>query len=53
MKSGLKKSSADVTAIEFKDEDHYLSNEKKAVKFYQEMDKLLTKHMGVSPYMQK
>ena len=53
MKSGLKKSSADVTAIEFKDEDHYLSNEKNAVQFYQEMDKFLTKHMGTSPYMTK
>ena len=53
MKSGLKKSSADVTAVEFKGEDHYLSNEKNAIKFYQEMDKFLTKHMGVSPYMAK
>ena len=53
MKSGLKKSSADVTAVEFKDEDHYLSNEKNAVQFYQEMDKFLTKHMGTSPYMTK
>ena len=53
MKSALKKSSADVTAVEFKNEDHYLSNEKNAVEFYREMDKFLTKHMGESPYMAK
>ena len=53
MKRGLKKSSADVTAVEFNKEDHYLSKEKNAVKFYKEMEKFLTKHMGVSPYMQK
>ena len=53
MKSGLKKSSADVTAVEFKGEDHYLSNEKNAIEFYKAMDKFLTKHMGVSPYMEK
>ncbi len=53
MKNGLKKSSADVTSVTFKDEDHYLSNEKNAKKFYQAMDKFLTKHMGVSPYIQK
>jgi len=53
MKSGLKKSSADVTAIEFDKEDHYLSKEKNAIKFYEEMDKFLKKHMGESPYIQK
>ena len=53
MKNALKKSSADVTAIEFKEEDHYLSNEKNAIKFYQVMDAFLTEHMGTSPYMAK
>jgi len=51
MKRGLKKSSAPVTAVEFKDEDHYLSNEKNAKEFYVAMDKFLKKHMGESPYM--
>ena len=53
MKNGLKKSSAKVTSLSFKDEDHYLSNEKNAKKFYQAMEKFLTKHMGESPYMPK
>lgn len=53
MKNGLKKSSADVTAVQFDEEDHYLSNEKNAKKFYKEMDKFLEKHMGKSPYMVK
>ncbi|MEP6342050.1 MAG: prolyl oligopeptidase family serine peptidase [Maricaulaceae bacterium] len=53
MKRGLKKSSADVTAVEFEKEDHYLSNEKNAVEFYQEMDKFLREHMGESPHIQK
>jgi len=35
MKSALKKSKAKVTAIEFKDEDHYLSNEKNRKEFAQ------------------
>ena len=42
-----------IAAEMFDKEDHYLSNEKNAVKFYEEMDKFLTKHMGISPYMQK
>lgn len=53
MKRGLKKSSAEVTAVEFDKEDHYLSKEKNAVKFYEEMDKFLKEHMGESPYIQK
>ncbi len=53
MQKGLKKSSADVTAVKFDKEDHYLSHEKNAKKFYMEMDKFLKKHMGESPYMTK
>ena len=53
MKAGLKKSTADVTAVAFKNEDHYLSNEKNAKAFYVAMDKFLAKHMGESPYMIK
>ncbi len=51
MKSALKKSSAKVTAIEFKDEDHFLSNEKNRIEFFEELEKFLEKSVGKSEYM--
>ena len=53
MKNSLKKSSAKLTAIEFEGDGHSLSNQDNSMRLYQEMDKFLTKHMGVSPYMAK
>ena len=50
MKSALKKSKAKVTAIEFKDEDHYLSNKKNRTKFFVELEKFLEKANGKSEY---
>lgn len=50
MKSALKKSSAKVTAIEFKDEDHFLSNKANRVKFFVELEKFLEKANGKSEY---
>lgn len=50
MKSALKKSKAKVTAIEFKDEDHYLSNKANRVKFFTELEKFLEKANGKSQY---
>ena len=51
MKSALKKSSAKVTAIEFKDEDHYLSNEKNRIEFFEELESFLESSVGKSEYM--
>lgn len=52
MKSALKKGKAKVTAIEFKDEDHYLSNEKNRKKFFMELDSFLEKAIGKSEFAQ-
>jgi len=52
MKSALKKSSAKVTALEFKDEDHFLSNQKNRIKFFEELDKFLKKSVGESEFAQ-
>ena len=51
MKSALKKSKAKVTYMSFKDEDHYLSNEKNRIKFFKGLDKFLTDTNGKSEYM--
>lgn len=51
MKSALKKSSASVTAIEFKDEDHFLSNQKNRIEFFEELEKFLESSVGKSEYM--
>lgn len=50
MKSALKKSDADVTAIEFEDEDHFLSNQDNRIKFFEELDKFLEDAVGVSEF---
>ncbi len=50
MKKSLKGSKAKVTAIEFEDEDHYLSNEKNRKKFFVELDKFLKKAVGESEF---
>lgn len=50
MKSALKKSSAKVTAVEFKDEDHYLSSKANRVRFFEELEKFLEKANGKSEY---
>ncbi len=50
MKSALKKSDADVTAIEFKDEDHFLSNQDNRIKFFEELEKFLEDAIGVSEF---
>ena len=52
MKTALKKSSAKVTTLEFKDEDHYLSNEKNRKQFFEALDKFLEKSVGVSEFAQ-
>lgn len=51
MKSALKKSSAKVTALEFKDEDHFLSNQKNRIEFFEEVEEFLEKSVGKSEYM--
>jgi len=48
----MKKSEAKVTAIEFKDEDHFLSNQKNRVKFFEELDKFLENAIGKSEFAQ-
>lgn len=52
MKSALKKSDADVTALEFKDEDHFLSNQENREKFFVELEKFLTDAIGESEFAQ-
>lgn len=52
MKSSLKKGKAKVTAVEFKDEDHFLSNEKNRKKFFEELDKFLVESLGESEFAQ-
>lgn len=52
MKSALKKSSAKVTTLEFKGEDHFLSNEKNRIQFFEELDKFLKKAVGESEFAQ-
>jgi len=51
MKSALKKSKAKVTYMEFKNEDHYLSNEKNRIKFFKGLDKFLKETNGPSEFM--
>ena len=51
MKSALRKSDADVTYLEFKEEDHFLSNQNNRQKFLVEIDKFLKKHIGKSEFV--
>ncbi|MEP1229585.1 MAG: prolyl oligopeptidase family serine peptidase [Litorimonas sp.] len=51
MKKALKKSNAKVTYMEFEDEDHYLSNQDNRIKFFEGLDKFLSKYNGPSEYM--
>ena len=50
MKSALKGSEADVTALSFKDEDHYMSKEENRMELFIELDKFLEKSVGVSEF---
>lgn len=50
MKSALKDSSADVTYMEFEDEDHYLSNEENRQDFFKALDKFLKGNLGESEF---
>ena len=50
MKSALKKSDAAVTAIEFKDEDHFLSDQSNRIAFFEALDKFLDQSVGKSEF---
>jgi len=51
MKSALKKSPAKTIFMEFKDEDHFLSNQENRQKFFKGLDKFLTEVNGKSEFM--
>jgi len=53
MKKALKKAGVDGTYMEFKDEDHYLSNQKHREDFFVGVEKFLLKVNGPSEYMKK
>ena len=53
MKSALKKAGVKATYMEFKDEDHFLSNQKNREAFFIGLDKFLTDVNGPSEYMKK
>jgi len=53
MKSALKKAGVDATYMEFKDEDHFLSNQENRQEFFKGLDKFLIKVNGPSEYMKK
>ncbi|MGJ8563809.1 MAG: alpha/beta hydrolase family protein [Alphaproteobacteria bacterium] len=50
MKKALKESPSDTTFMEFKDEDHFLSNQRNRQKFFVGLDKFLTEHLGESEF---
>lgn len=50
MKKALKKSDAKVTYMEFKNEDHYLSNQENRIKFFKGLDKFLNDNVGKSEF---
>lgn len=51
MKKALKKSDAKVTTMEFKGEDHYLSNQENRQRFFAGLDKFLKQVNGKSEFM--
>ncbi len=53
MKKALKKAGVDGTYMEFKDEDHYLSNQKHREDFFVGVEKFLLNVNGPSEYMKK
>jgi len=53
MKKALKKAGVDHTAMEFKDEDHYLSYQKNREAFFMGVDKFLLKVNGPSEHAAK
>ena len=52
MKRALRKSPADVTYMEFKDEDHFLSDQENRQRFFNGLDKFLLEVNGDSEYAQ-
>jgi len=52
MKSALNKSPSKATFMEFKQEDHFLSNQANRQKFFKGLDKFLTEVNGKSEFMQ-
>ena len=50
MKSALRKSPADVTFMEFDDEDHYLSNQANRQRFFVGLDEFLKNSVGESEF---
>ncbi len=51
MKSALKKSSVKVTALEFKDEDHYMSDQENRIEMLEALEKFLEQSVGKSEHM--
>ncbi|WP_416878512.1 alpha/beta hydrolase family protein [Litorimonas sp.] len=50
MKRALKDSSAEVTYMEFEDEDHYLSNEENRQDFFKGLEEFLKENLGESEF---
>ena len=50
MKSALKKSDTKLTAISFKDEDHFMSNEENRIEMFEALDKFLKNSVGTSEF---
>lgn len=53
MKGALRKSSAETTFMHFRDEDHFLSNQKNRQQFFVGLDKFLNETVGESEYKLK
>ena len=50
MKAALKKSPANVTYMEFEDEDHFLSSQSNRQMFFKGLDEFLTSTVGLSEF---